>query len=59
MRWNEKISLEFVTSVLGGIGCAYSLQSFVLIQGGQLSPALVFLTASLLVIFGKFLLFFF
>merc|ERR1712165_218876 len=52
VRWNEKMSLEFVTSVLGGVGFAYSLQSFVLIQGGQLSPAVIFLVASLLVIFG-------
>ena len=52
VRWNEKVSLEFVTSVLGGIGFAYSLQSFVLIQGGQLGPSVVFLTASLLIIFG-------
>jgi len=52
VRWNEKVSLEFVTSVLGGVGCAYSLQSFVLIQGGQLGPSVIFLTASLLIIFG-------
>jgi len=52
LRWYEQASLEVVTSVVGGVGCAYSLHSFVIIQGGQLHRSLVFLVASFIAMFG-------
>ena len=52
LRWYEQASLEVVTALMGGVGCAYSLHSFVIIQGGQLNRSLVFLIANLIGIFG-------
>lgn len=46
LRWYEEASLELVTATLGGIGCAYSIHTVVIIQGNsQLDRSVVFLLA--------------
>lgn len=46
LRWYEEASLELVTATLGGIGCAYSIHTVVIIQGdSQLDRSVVFLLA--------------
>jgi len=46
LRWYEEASLELVTATLGGIGCAYSIHTVVIIQGqSQLDRSVIFLLA--------------
>jgi len=52
LRWFERAALETVTAALGGLGCAYSLHTFVTLQGGQLDRSLVFLIANFIAFFG-------
>jgi len=48
----ERVSFELLTSVLGGIGCGYSLHTFVIMQGGLLSRYLVFFISTVVTIIG-------
>jgi hypothetical protein len=52
IRAYEQASLEILTAMLGGIGCAYSLHTFVILHGGELDRALVFLLAFTLTVSG-------
>ena len=52
LRWYEQASLEVVTAFMGGVGCAYSLHTFVMIQGGNLHRSVVFLVACAMGMFG-------
>ena len=52
LRWYEQASLEIVTSFMGGVGCAYSLHTFVIVQGGHIHRSVVFLVACAMGVFG-------
>ena len=54
IRYFEQASLEGVTAIMGGIGCAYSVHTFVLIQGGRLDRSFTFLIGIFFSIIGMF-----
>jgi len=52
LRFHEQATLELLTAALGGVGCAYSVHSLLLVRRYSLDPSFVFLLAFFLGVSG-------
>jgi hypothetical protein len=54
LRCYEQETLEIVTAGLGGVGCAYSIHTFLLLNQSTLDPSVVFLLAFFISVGGTY-----